>query len=124
MTRLNTIIKESIRELIKDYEDSEFSYLTESDAMAGLLSILRMKLGSEFVHSELRPLDSKGRVISGRPRKWRKKGKGCVVDIAIVREKHIKKTIEERQKKVMAILVIPCQSLPGSSGSESPSLEE
>ena len=114
MTRLKSLVEASIRELIKDYRDNELSYLTESDVVAILLSMLRMRLDSDSVHCELRPYDSRKWFISGKPHKWKKKARGCLVDIAIVKKPELKKTIRERQRRYWRYLSFPVESFRAS----------
>ncbi|MCK5291708.1 MAG: hypothetical protein KAR39_06805 [Thermoplasmata archaeon] len=114
MTRLKTTVERCIHELIRDYKDNELSYLTESDVVASLLSLLRMRLDSDSVHCELRPYDSKKRYISGKPHKWKKEARGCLVDIVILKKQGLKRVIRERQRRYWRYLSFPVASFRAS----------
>jgi hypothetical protein len=114
MTRLKKDIERSIRQLIEDYRENELSYLTESDVVASLLGKLRERLGSDYVHCELRPYDVEGKFISGKPRKWSKDGRGSLVDIAVIRKHQLKATIKEKRRKYWRYLSFPVESFTAS----------
>lgn len=112
MARLKSVIRQSIRELIEDYEDHEFSYLTEREVVASLLSGLRTRMDPIAVHCEVRPYDDRGKVISGEPLQWmRKKGGGCTVDLAIVHKRHLRQTVRKTNRRYWRCLSFPVEAI-------------